>query len=117
MINSHVISDLIKIRFFMACRMGSIYINLILIEHKDLILQSFSFDFTCINPILHDNNHIILDQNKIPFYMACRIGSIYINLILIKLEDAVLQALAFDSICISLSLGNSAKFVALLTVI
>jgi hypothetical protein len=84
----------------MAFRIGSIYINLILIEHEDPILQAFSFDFTCINPILHENNHVILDHNDIRFYMACRIGSIYLNLILIELEDKILQALAFDSICI-----------------
>ncbi len=84
----------------MACRIESIYINLILIEHEDPILQAFSFDFACIDPILLNNNHVILDHNKIKFYMACRIGSIYINLILIELEDTILQALGFDSICI-----------------
>jgi hypothetical protein len=61
MINSHVILDLNKIQFYMACRIGSICINLILIEHKDTILQAFSFDFTCIDPILLNNNHVILD--------------------------------------------------------
>ncbi len=84
----------------MACRIRSIYINLILIEHEDPILQAFSFDFTCIDPILLNNNHVISDHNKIQFYMDCRIGSIYINLILIELEDTILQALGFDSICI-----------------
>ncbi len=83
----------------MACRIGSIYINLVLIEHEDPILQAFSFDFICIDLILLNNNHVILDHNKIRFYMACRIGSIYINLILIEIEDTILQALGFDSIC------------------
>jgi hypothetical protein len=84
----------------MECRIRSIYINLILIEHEDPILQEFSFNFTCIDPILLNNNHGISDHNEIRFYMACRIGSIYINLILIELEDTNLQALGFDSICI-----------------
>ena len=69
-------------------------------KHEDPILQAFSFDFTCIDPILLNNNHVILDHNEIRFYMACRIGSIYINLILIELEDTILQALGFNSICI-----------------
>jgi hypothetical protein len=77
-----------------------LYIYLILIEHEDPILQAFSFNFTCIDPILLNNNHAISDHNKIQFYTACRIGSIYINLILIELEDTILQALGFDSICI-----------------
>ncbi len=84
----------------MACRIGSMYENLILIEHEDPILQAFSFDFTCIDPLLLNNNHVISDDNEIWFYIACRIGSIYINLILIELEDTILQALGFDSKCI-----------------
>jgi hypothetical protein len=88
----------------MACRIGSININLILIEHEDPILQAFSFDFTCVDLILLNNNHVILDHNEIRFYMTCRIGSIYINLILIELEDTILEALGFDSICIDLIL-------------
>ncbi len=99
-INSHVISDLNEIRFYMACRIGFIYINLILIEHEDPILQPFSFNFTCIDLILLNNNHVILDHNEIRFYMDCRIGSICINLILIELEDTILQALGFNSTCI-----------------
>ncbi len=82
------------------CRIGSIYINLILIEHEDPILQAFSFNLTCIDPILLNNYHVISDHNETRFYMACRIGSMYINLILIELEDTILQALGFDSICI-----------------
>jgi hypothetical protein len=84
----------------MACGIGSIHINLILIEHEDPILQAFSVNFTCIDPILLNNNHVILDHNEIRFYMACRNGSIYINLILIELEDTILPALGFNSICI-----------------
>jgi hypothetical protein len=73
--------------------------NLNLTKREDPILQAFSFDFTCIDPILHDNIQVILDQIMIRFYMACRIGSIYINLIFLELYNSILQALRIDSIC------------------
>ena len=69
-------------------------------KREDPILQAFSFDFTCIDPILHDNIHVISDHNMIQFYMACKIGSIYINLIFLELYNSILQALRFDSICL-----------------
>jgi hypothetical protein len=60
----------------MACRIGSIYINLILIGLEDTILQALGFDSICIDPILHGISHVILDPNEIQSYMAYRIGSI-----------------------------------------
>ncbi len=63
----------------MAGRIGSMYMNLILIELEDTILQALGLDSTCIDPILHGINHVILDPNKIQTFMACRIGSIYVS--------------------------------------
>ncbi len=69
-------------------------------EHEDPILQALSFDFTCIDTILHDNIHVILDHIIIRFYMACKIGSIHINLIFLKLYNSILQDLRIDYICL-----------------
>ncbi len=69
-------------------------------KREDPILQALSFDFTCIDPILHDNIHVILDHIMIQFYMDCKVRSIYINLIFLELYNLILQALRIDSICL-----------------
>ncbi len=84
----------------MACRIGSIYINLILIELEDTILQALGFDSICIDPILHGINHVILDPNEIQSYMACRIGSMYVSPIFHPKWTSDFICIRFDSTCL-----------------